>query len=80
MGSSIRVPNGILSLVETDFNCPKCECLHLEEDYSKQMEKSNTGVVYKICKGCKSKIGIAIDMRGDVKVWLKTYEKKEIHD
>lgn len=74
MGESIRIPNGIISLVDTDFKCPKCECPHSENDYYNMLSKSKRGLIYKQCKGCKTKLGITIDMRGDVQVWLKEEE------
>lgn len=74
MGYSIRIPNGILSMVDVDFKCPKCECPHSEADYYDRLYKSKHGLIYKQCKGCKTKLGITTDIRGDVRVWLKEYE------
>ena len=74
MGFSINVPNGIASLVRVDFKCPKCECPHSEEDYSYRLYKSKHGLIYKQCKGCKTKLGITTDIRGDIRVWLKEEE------
>ncbi len=64
-----------LSLIETEFNCPKCQCLHEEQDYMNRLSKSK-GMIYKSCKGCKNKIGITTDIKGNVKVWLKEDESK----
>ncbi len=69
MTYSVRVPNGIITMCETDFNCPICQCLHTEEDYDKAMKRSSSGSIYKNCKGCKRKIGVAIDFKGDIHVW-----------
>ena len=44
MGYDIRIPNGIISMCFTDFKCPKCTCLHTEEDYYKMVENI---VIYK---------------------------------
>jgi len=74
MGTSIRIPNGIISIVDIDFKCPKCEYPHSEEDYYSSLSKSKRGLIYRQCKGCKTKLGITIDMRGDVQVWLKSEE------
>lgn len=76
MGYSIRIPNGILSMSYTDFKCPSCNYLHGEEDYFDRMIKSKHGLIYKRCKGCKTTLGITTDMRGDVRVWLKSEEIK----
>ena len=76
MGYSIKIPNGIISMVDVDFNCPKCECPHSEEDWYDTLYKSKNFLIYKQCKGCKTKLGITTDMRGDVQVWLKEDEKK----
>jgi hypothetical protein len=72
----IRIPNGIITMADADFNCPKCECEHTEDDYYARLNKSKRGLIYKQCKGCKTKLGITADMRGDVRVWLKEDEKK----
>jgi hypothetical protein len=74
MGQSIRIPNGIISIVDVDFKCPKCECPHTNEDYYERLNKSKNGFIYKKCKGCKTKLGITTDIRGDVRVWLKEDE------
>jgi len=76
MAYSIIIPNGILSMVDLDFKCPKCECPHSESDYMQRLLNSKTGLIYKRCKGCKVKLGITTDIRGDVRVWLKEDEMK----
>jgi hypothetical protein len=76
MGYSIRTPNGIISMVDVNFKCPKCECLHYEGDYYDKLYNSKNGLIYKQCKVCKSKLGISTDIRGDVHVWLKKDERK----
>jgi len=76
MGKSIIIPNGILSICDTDFKCPKCECPHSESDYLDRLLNSKKSLIYKKCKGCKTKLGITSDMRGDVQVWLKEEESK----
>lgn len=62
---------GILCMSETDFKCPKCECVHTEDDYYARLDKSKHGLIYKRCKGCKTLLGITTDIRGDVRVWEK---------
>lgn len=76
MSQSIRIPNGIITFVSVDFNCPKCDCPHSENDYYAQLYKSKRHFIYKQCKGCKTKLGITTDIRGDVRVWLKEDEIK----
>jgi len=65
---------GFLCMSETDFNCPKCTCLHQEADYYSQLDKSKRGFIYKKCKGCGTKLGITSDFKGDVQVWIKDNE------
>jgi len=74
MSRTIKIPNGLLTICDADFKCPKCECPHTEADYYDILYKSEKGLIYKNCKGCKTKIGITTDMRGDVQVWLKEDE------
>lgn len=76
MSRSVRVPNGIISLVETEFNCPNCTCHHEEDDWYGKYRKAAGHVLYMNCKGCKTKLGITLDMRSDVVVWLKEEEEK----
>lgn len=71
MGYSVIIPNGIMSFSEVDFKCPVCECPHEESDYYDRLQKSKHGVISKKCKGCKTTLGITVDMRGDVRVWVK---------
>ena len=66
--------NAIVTLVETDFKCPKCECVHHEDDYFSKMYASDSGFFYQKCKGCKTKLGITTNIMGDVLVWLKEDE------
>jgi|LakMenE01Jun11ns_1017448.scaffolds.fasta_scaffold9958435_18 hypothetical protein len=71
MGHSILIPNGILSLAETDFKCPNCDKKYSEEFYYKVLEKSKKTYIYKKCLVCSAKMGISSDFRGDIVVWLK---------
>lgn len=63
-----------VSQIKTAFKCPKCECPHVENDYYNALSKSK-GLIYKACKGCKTKLGITTDIKGVV-VWLKENECK----
>lgn len=76
MGQSIPIHNGILSICDIDFNCPACGYPHQESDYLASLTKSKYGLCYRKCKGCKTLLGVTFDMRGDVKVSLKSEEKK----
>lgn len=71
MGYSVVIPNGILSLVDTDFNCPKCSAKYTEDFYYKALNKSKKTYIYKKCLVCSAKMGISSDIKGDVVVWLK---------
>lgn len=76
MSKTVYMAGAIITLAKTDFTCPKCECPHTEDDYWQKMDKSKTGLIYMKCKGCKTKLGITGDMKGDTVVWLKEDEKK----
>ena len=75
MSYSILIPNGILTMCETAFECPVCSCKHTSDDYEDRLMKSKKGLIYKQCKGCKRKLGITTNMMGDVVVWDKSTEK-----
>jgi hypothetical protein len=76
MSKTILYGGAIITLAATDFTCPKCECPHVENDYWEKMHKSKTGLIYMNCKGCKTRLGITGDMKGDTVVWLKEDEKQ----
>ncbi len=74
MGYTVVVGKAILSMCDVEFDCPKCTCAHVADDYIDRLQKSKYGLIYKKCKGCKTKLGITFDIRGDVRVWLKEEE------
>ena len=74
MSTTIRMNNAIITLADTEFKCPKCECPHSEDDYYNKLYKSKKFYIYQNCKGCKTKLGISNNMKGDVVVWLKEEE------
>jgi hypothetical protein len=77
MGYSIAIPNGILSMCYDEFDCPACTCHHTGKDYEDRLFKSKRGLIYKKCKGCKTKLGITTDYKGDVHVWVKNNDSKQ---
>lgn len=76
MSQVIKVPGGLITLVDTDFKCPRCTKLHHEDDWYPRVNKSKHGVIYMRCKGCKVSLGVTTDIKGDVVVWLKSEESK----
>ncbi len=74
MSKTILLNQAIITLVDVDFKCPKCECPHNEDDYYDRLYKAKKFYIYKNCKGCKTKLGISTDIKGDVVVWLKEEE------
>jgi len=76
MSKCIPIKNGILCLSRTEFKCPKCGCIHDEDDYMKRLDKSENGLIYRHCKGCQSMLGITFDICSDIQVWLKSEESK----
>lgn len=77
MGRTIVFGGALVSLVETDFQCPECKEKYGEDFYYKALQKSKYGIIYRTCKRCGIKMGISSDMRGDVIVWDKTTEWKK---
>lgn len=76
MSKTIFFGGALVTIAETDFICPACTCPHTESDYYDQLYKSKKGLIYKACKGCKTKLGITYAMNGDTVVWIKSEEKK----
>ena len=77
MSKSVFIKGGILTLADVDFKCPNCQHEYGEDFYYKQLYNSAKGLIYKVCKGCKKKMGITSDMKGDVVVWLKENEERK---
>jgi len=75
MAKTVYIPNGKMTFVDVDFNCPQCECPHTEEDYYEQLVDSDHSVLYMPCKGCKTELGITGNIQGDVVFWLKSEEE-----
>ena len=72
MSYAVIIPNGILTLSNNEFNCPKCNFTHdSEEYYDKICEKR---LIYIKCKNCKTKLGLTSDIKGDIQVWEKSKE------
>lgn len=66
----------IICMAKTDFTCPACDYQHIEADYYSKLDKSKTGLIRMRCKGCKEWLGITADMKGDIRVWMKSDEKR----
>lgn len=75
MGYGIYGQGFHLSMCYSDFNCPNCGKEYGDDWYMRQLEKTKRGYIEKTCLDCKKKIGIAVDMLGDVCVWLKEDQK-----
>jgi predicted RNA-binding Zn-ribbon protein involved in translation (DUF1610 family) len=75
MSKCIPVNGGLITISETDFNCPACGEQYFEKDYWRQLDKSKYGLIYKRCKGCGVWMGISTNIEGDTVVWLKSEEK-----
>ena len=74
MSQTIELNNGFITLSDTNFKCPRCQFEHGDKDYYKRLYNSKRGFIYKSCNGCKIKLGISVDYKGDVVVWLKDEE------
>lgn len=71
----VFVPHGMITIPEVDFTCPECGHSYGEQDWYKKLDKAPTAHIYIICKGCKKKIGVSTDFKGDVQIWMKHTEK-----
>lgn len=71
MTYTVKIPNGLITLCETDFKCPDCGQLHTEEDWYECLIKSKNFIITKQCKRCKTKLAITTNIKGDVVVWKK---------
>ncbi len=62
--------NGVhISFVKGDFKCPHCTCAHDFPDWEDKWHNSKKMVIKFKCKGCKRKINLTTDIKGDVRVW-----------
>jgi hypothetical protein len=64
MAYSIRVPGGILSMVESKAKCPHCERVIPIEEIEDKWLKQDKHFMRMKCK-CKRFIGIAANYMGD---------------
>lgn len=58
-----------ISYVKMAFSCPHCRCYHKENDWYPKYAKSKKMVIKFNCQGCKRKINLTTDIKGDVRVW-----------
>ncbi len=71
---------GFLTMAEVEFKCPACSCDHNGKDWEHKLEKSKKTYCFINCKGCKRKLGVSLDYRGDVVVWeVKKKDEKQGH-
>lgn len=82
MRQSVSIPDGILLLSNTDFECPKCGQIHNESDWYPKLQKSTESWTTKRCKNkaCNEQLGITMDIMGDVVCWKHSEEEKLIED
>ena len=64
MTKVIRVPSGILTLVESKAECPHCQIKISFEEIEPKWMKSKTGFLKMKCK-CGKRIGITSNLHGD---------------
>lgn len=65
----------LLQMCDTKFICPICERPDDGEDFSEALNKSKRGYIYRNCKGCKRKLFITSDIKGDLVVLEYTKKK-----
>ena len=77
MRQLVSIPNGVLTLADTDFECPKCLQVHNEEDWYPRLDKSGETWITKRCKNkaCKERLGITMNIIGDVVCWKRSEER-----
>lgn len=71
---TVRIKDGFLTIADTDAFCPNCK--NKIQYRKKDLTDYDDTYVYKICKGCRKKVGISTDYMGDIVTWLKTEERK----
>lgn len=70
----VKIPNGIICMSETSFECPKCHTKYSGERESERLHNAKRMLIYKRCTTCRSWIGITSDIQGDIRSWLKEDE------
>lgn len=69
---TIRVPNGLLSIANSNAKCPKCEKHILLSDVDEKIVKEgmkgkkSKGYIRHKCKGCQRFIGVAMAYNGEI--------------
>ena len=78
---TIRVPHGLISISNSDAQCPHCQksiSVGDVEDKLIKSENKNKGYIRFKCKGCTRYIGVAMAYNGEVQSFelnkLKNHE------
>lgn len=66
MSKSIRIPNGIITLADTEFKCPYCKKQYddIDNKYLDRCNKNKSCTTTIKCK-CKHKFGFTYNIMGD---------------
>ncbi len=67
--TTIRVPNGTISISTSKAKCPNCQRLIPIEEVDDKLVKANSnnkGFIRHKCKGCNKYMGVAMSYTGEV--------------
>jgi hypothetical protein len=73
----IKVPNGFVTMPDViDAVCPSCGYETPYEKFDKRLhdDRFDDACIYIICKGCRQKLGVSSDYKGNTVCWLKKTE------
>jgi hypothetical protein len=61
----------------TTINCPECKGIAKPvDDWFEGFAKSDMGLYYFSCKGCKTRLGSTLNPDGTFAIWCKSKEAK----
>ena len=66
MSHCVSIPGGVLCISDTEVECPHCKVTFDATMYEKRLEKSKRGHLRVHCPHCRRKVGLAVDMTGDL--------------
>ena len=67
---TIKIPNGVLTMAESFFNCPNCQFPIAAEDYHHRLER--TPKINAKCPNCNTKLILTPNYKNGISAYIKS--------
>ena len=71
---TIKIPNGVLTMAESFFNCPNCQFPIAAEDYHHRLER--TPKINAKCPNCNTKLILTPNYKNGISAYIKPQKNK----